>query len=289
MKPENLTLKKTINCRGIIIDFEVPKVMGILNITPDSFYDGGKYSNLEEIHRQFDNLISEGADIVDIGAVSSKPGATLINLKEEIKRLVPVLKLVLKNYPNTVVSIDTFRSEIAELAVRDYGVSIINDISSGSMDDMMFETIAKLQVPYVIMHMQGNPADMQQNPIYKDVVKEIMQFFSKKLLKLRTYGIHDIIIDPGFGFGKTMDHNYQLLSRLEEFKMIGLPLMLGLSRKSMIYKYFNCEPDDALNGTTVLHTIALMKNANILRVHDVLEAKQAVKLVQKNLDASNGI
>jgi dihydropteroate synthase len=276
-----ISSKKTINCKGRLIDFEIPKVMGILNITPDSFYDGGKFTNLNEITLQIDRLIENGTDIIDIGAYSSRPGATHISLDEEMRRLKPVFELINKSYPNLIISVDTFRAKIAAWAVQDYGIAIINDISSGEMDEQMFETIAQLQVPYIIMHMQGTPLSMQQNPSYNDVVVDIIKYFSEKIEKLKKLGVHDIIIDPGFGFGKTIDHNFQMLNHLDEFKIFSLPILAGLSRKSMIYKHLNCNPEQALNGTAVLNTIALTKGADILRVHDALEAKQTINLYQK--------
>jgi dihydropteroate synthase len=277
----NLSSKKTINCNGSLINFEIPKIMGILNITPDSFYDGGKYTNLSEIKLQIDQLFENGADIIDIGAYSSRPGATPISPDEEMDRLKPVLELINKFYSNKIFSIDTFRAEVASWAVKNYGIAIVNDISAGDMDANMFETIAQLQIPYVIMHMQGTPENMQENPKYNNIVEDIIKYFSKKLEKLKKLGIHDIILDPGFGFGKTIDHNYQILNNLNEFKIFSLPILAGLSRKSMIYKYLNCNPELALNGTTVLNTIALTKGADILRVHDALEAKQTIQLFEK--------
>ncbi len=279
-------MKKTINCRGKIIDLDTPKVMGILNITPDSFYDGGRYTKMDQIKQHIEQMILQEADIIDIGAYSSRPGARHIKANEELVRLKPVLNLILKNYPQIIVSIDTFRSEIAEIVVKDFGVAMINDISSGDIDKNMPETIARLQVPYIIMHMQGTPANMQENPVYNNLLDDIIRYFSKKLAVLKDLAVHDVIIDPGFGFGKTIDHNYQLLNNLQEFKIFGLPLLAGLSRKSMIYKLLDSKPDNALNGTTVLNTIALQKGANILRVHDVAEAKQTIRLVNKCIESA---
>jgi dihydropteroate synthase len=273
--------KKTILCNGKIIDFKVPKVMGILNVTPDSFYDGGKYNHIDSIQMQIEKYIELGVDIIDVGAYSSRPGAANIDPGEEKNRLKPVLELLAKSFASMVVSIDTFRAGIASWAVKEFSVSIINDISSGDMDNRMFETIADLQVPYSMMHMQGTPANMQLAPVYQNVVEDIIYYFSEKTEKLRSFGIHDIIIDPGFGFGKTIQHNYQLLNNLQEFKLLGLPILVGLSRKSFIYKVLGNTPNEALNGTSVLNTIALLKGADIIRVHDVLEAKQCVQLVQQ--------
>jgi len=270
--------KKSINCRGKLLGLEKPLVMGILNVSPDSFYDGGRYSNIEKVEAQIGKMIREGADIIDIGAYSSRPGAKNIPVKEELERLKPVLELCFKNFSSIVVSVDTFRSEIAKIVVNDYGVSIINDISGGSMDKNMFETISRLNVPYILMHMEGTPENMQDNPVYEHVVVEIIKYFSQKLESLKNLGIHDVILDPGFGFGKTIDHNFEILNKFHDFRIFELPLLAGLSRKSMIYKYLNCTPDNALNGTIVLNTIALEKGADILRVHDVAEARQAVEL-----------
>ena len=278
--------KRTINCRGTLIDFNQPKVMGILNITPDSFYDGGKYSTPEQILEKAETMISDGADILDIGAYSSRPGAQHISEEEELNRLIPVVETIRKNIPRAIISIDTFRAEIARIMIENYEADIINDISGGDMDDKMFETIALLKVPYIIMHMQGTPQTMQQSAIYNDVVRDILFSFSKKIDKLTLLGVNDIIIDPGFGFAKTIDHNYELLSRLEEFKIIELPLLAGLSRKSMIYKTLETSPDNALTGTIALNMVALQKGADILRVHDVGEAKEVITIFLR-LDANS--
>jgi len=281
MKAEVFNRKKTLNCKGILLDLQKPLVMGILNISPDSFFDGGKYSEIKKVEARIDEMILQEVDIIDIGAYSSRPGAVHISFEEELARLKPVLEMILKKSISTVISIDTFRSEIAKIAVEDYGVSIINDISGGSMDNKMFETVAGLNVPYILMHMKGLPQDMQLNPVYEDVVEEIIRFFYQKLDVLKQFGLHDVILDPGFGFGKTLDHNYEILSKLQDFRIFELPILAGFSRKSMIYKFLNGTPDSALNGTTVLNTIALQKGASILRVHDVKEAKEAVILYTK--------
>jgi len=283
MQPKDTFFSKklTINCRGVIIDFSVPKVMGILNVTPDSFYDGGRYSNEEGILKRVELLIDEGADIIDIGAYSSRPGAKKISVEEEIKRLNTALKIVRNKYQDSIISVDTFRSEVARWSVEKYGVDIINDISAGDLDKNMFQTVADLQVPYIMMHMKGTPENMQHEPHYENLIKEIMMYFSEKVNQLREIGVNDIIIDPGFGFGKTIEHNYQLLKHLEDFKWFNLPLLAGVSRKSMIYKFLNINPDESLNGTSVINTIALLNGANILRVHDVKQAKEAVQLIQK--------
>jgi len=270
--------KTTINCNGQILKLDKPIVMGILNITPDSFYDGGKHSDIEQIKHYVKQMINDGATIIDVGAYSSRPGAKHISEKDELQRLNPVLELLQKNFPQTIVSVDTFRAKIANQVIKNFGVAIINDISAGEMNDNMFETIASHNIPYVIMHMQGTPQNMQMNPSYKNVAMEIIEYFSKKLEQLNKLGVHDVILDPGFGFGKTLEHNYQLLNNLEQLSLFELPILVGLSRKSMVYKFLNCEPKDALNGTTVLNTIALSKGISILRVHDVKEAKQTIEL-----------
>ena len=278
--------KKTINCKGKLLDLTIPRVMAILNITPDSFYDGSKYKDLESVRLQIEKFVSQGADIIDVGGYSSRPGADDIEESEEKRRLEPVLNLLAKNFPDVIVSLDTFRSEIAGWAIKDFGVAIINDISAGEIDMKMAETVCKFQVPYIMMHMKGTPANMQKDPKYNNVIEEIIRYFSKKNEKFLQLGLHDIIIDPGFGFGKTIDHNYQILNYLNEFKILELPIMVGLSRKSMIYKFLGFSANEALNGTSVLNTIALLKGANILRVHDVQEARECILLANKCL-ASN--
>jgi dihydropteroate synthase len=283
MEPTISARQRTLNCKGKLIHLHTPKVMGIVNITPDSFYDGGKYNSLDKLEILLQQMHDDGADFVDIGACSSRPGADLVSSTEELNRLKPVLAFVLKKFPDLVVSLDTFRSEIASIAVKDYGVAIINDISAGDLDGNMFETIARLQVPYIMMHMQGTPQTMQQNPVYAHIVNDIIRYFSSKTEQLRQLGVHDVVLDPGFGFGKTLEQNYKLLQQLKDFSIFGKPLLVGLSRKSMIFKYLNCTPDEALNGTTVLHTLAILNSANILRVHDVKEARQTIELVQKCL------
>lgn len=288
MQPKDTFFSKklTINCHGVIIDLSVPKVMGILNVTPDSFYDGGKYAKEEEILNRINLLTTEGADIIDVGAYSSRPGAKEISTGEEISRLDIALKLIRNNFKDVLISVDTFRSEVARWSVENYEVDIINDISAGDLDKNMFKTIADLQVPYIMMHMKGTPENMQNKPDYKNVVQEIMMYFSEKLNQLSLLGVNDLIIDPGFGFGKTIEHNYQLLKHLEDFKWFNLPVLAGVSRKSMIYKFLGSNPDESLNGTTILNTVALLNGADIIRVHDVKQAKEAVHLVQK-LNESN--
>ncbi|MBN1186044.1 MAG: dihydropteroate synthase [Bacteroidales bacterium] len=273
--------KRTLNCNGKLIDLSTPKVMGILNVTPDSFYDGGKYYSDVSILEAINEMVDEGVDIVDIGGYSSRPGAIHISEQEELTRISKALTILRKQYPEIIVSIDTFRSSIAKTVVKEYNVNMINDISAGNMDENMPEMIASLQVPYIIMHMQGKPQDMQDNPKYKDIIPEILSYFSNKIFMLRERGIQDIIIDPGFGFGKLMEHNFKILQNLDQFAILDLPILVGLSRKSMIYKTLGNNPEDALNGTTVLNTIALLKGVDIVRVHDVKEAKECIKLLNK--------
>ena len=267
----------TINCLGKLIDLSVPKVMGILNVTPNSFYDGGKHFDEKSILNQVNKMISEGATFIDIGAYSSKPAAEFVSEDDEINRLIPVIKLVLQHFPETLISVDTFRSNVAKSAIE-AGACMINDISAGSLDENMIETVAKLQVPYCMMHMKGNPQTMQHLAQYSNITKEMIFYFSEKVALARSLGINDIIIDPGFGFAKTLVQNFEVLKHLDLFQMLELPLLVGVSRKSMIYRTIESNPDLALNGTTVLNTIALQKGANILRVHDVKEAIECVKL-----------
>ena len=274
-------IAKYINVNGSLMDLEQPKVMGILNVTPDSFYAGSRKESEEDILQRARQIIDEGGEIIDIGAYSSRPDAQNISTEEEAARLKKALTLLNKEMPEAVISVDTFRADIAKMCVEENGVAIINDISAGSMDDRMMPVVAKLGVPYIMMHMKGTPQDMQKNPEYDNVVKEVLYYFSEKVQKMRDLGAKDIIIDPGFGFGKTVEHNYMLLDKLEEFRIFDLPILVGISRKSMIYRLLGNTPEDALNGTTVLNTISLMKGANILRVHDVKEACEAVKIYCK--------
>ena len=267
----------SINCNGKLIDLSTPKIMGILNITPDSFFDGGKYTNTAAIILQVDKMLKEGATFIDIGAYSSRPGAKHISEKEELERILPVVKLLIQEFPKILISVDTFRSTIAEQCIQN-GACMVNDISAGNMDTTMFSTIAKLQVPYIIMHMQGTPQNMQTNPTYENVVKDVLYYFSKKINKLQNLGVNDIITDVGFGFGKTVEQNYELLKHLDLFKNLNTPMLAGLSRKSMLFKPLEITKDNALNATTSANTIALLKGANILRVHDVKEAFEAVKI-----------
>ena len=270
----------TINCKGELIDLKTPKVMGILNVTPDSFYDGGKFKDENTALKQIEKMMREGASFIDIGAYSSKPGADDVTEAIELQRITPIVEIVLKNFPDVFLSIDTFRGTVAKACVE-RGAAMINDISAGLLDKTLLDTVAQLQVPYIMMHMRGTPKTMQQQTNYQHLIKDILLFFSQRLTVAREKGIHDVIIDPGFGFAKTLEQNYQLLQQLEALKVADLPILAGLSRKSMIYKVLESEPKNALNGTTALHMIALTKGANILRVHDVREAVECVKLFQQ--------
>jgi len=252
--------------------------MAILNLTPDSFYDGGVYDTDMQILKQVDRFLKEGATIIDIGAYSSRPGATNISMQEELDRLIPVLKKIVFTFPKAIISVDTFRSEVAKIAINE-GAQIINDISGGTMDKQMFQTIATLQVPYILMHMKGTPQNMQKNPSYNNVTKQVKIFFQNKVAELALLGVNDVILDVGFGFGKTIDQNYELLKNLSGFKDLEKPILVGVSRKSMLYKTLDCTPDDALNATSIAHTIALLNGADILRVHDVKEAKEVTAIV----------
>jgi dihydropteroate synthase len=270
-----------INIKGKLLDLSVPKVMGILNITPDSFYSGSRFNTDNEIIKSAETMIEEGADILDVGGFSSRPGAYDVPVDEEKRRVFQAIGLLKKRFPSAIISVDTFRSEVARGAIEDYGADIINDISGGDSDKRMFSTVVDLNVPYILMHMRGTPRTMQENPVYDDVVSEIVKWIGERVVKLQSAGVKDIIIDPGFGFGKTIDQNYELLDRLEDLSIPGLPVLVGFSRKSMIWKLLEISPDEALNGTSVLNTIALLKGADILRVHDVKEAKETIRIVQK--------
>jgi len=267
----------TINCKGELIDLSTPKVMGILNITPDSFYDGGLYKNENEILKQAETMLNEGATFIDIGGYSSRPGADHVSEEIELSRVVPTIELLSKQFPDAILSIDTFRSKIAKKAVE-AGAAIVNDISAGQIDTNMLATVGQLGVPYIMMHMKGTPQNMQQHIEYDDLVKDLNFYFSERIAKARTHHINDVIIDPGFGFSKTLEQNYALINKLELLKLSGLPILVGVSRKSMIYKLLNTTPEKALNGTTSLHTIALLKGASILRVHDVKEAVECISI-----------
>lgn len=269
---------KSINCKGTLIDLSSPKTMGILNLTPDSFFDGGKYSNEKEILLHVEKMLTEGATFIDIGAYSSRPGAKHISEKEELNRILPAIKSLLNEFPEILISVDTFRSEISKQSILE-GASLINDISAGEMDSKMFETVSKLQVPYIIMHMKGTPQNMQINPTYKNIITEVLFLFSEKIKKLRSLGVNDVIADVGFGFGKSLEHNYILLNNLELFKNLDIPILSGISRKSMLYKPLGISSKEALNATTIANTIALQKGSNILRVHDVKQAMESIKIL----------
>ncbi len=276
--------KTTLNCRGKLLDFSIPRIMGILNITPDSFYDGGRYADEGQIAEKVDQLISEGADIIDVGGYSSRPGAPDVDEEEELERISKALKYIRNHYPDAIVSIDTFRSKVAKVAVEEFQADIINDITAGIADPAMIETVAAYKIPYIMMHMKGTPATMQVNPVYENLLDEITGFFRDRISEALNAGITDIIIDPGFGFGKTMEHNYRLLRNLKVFSVFELPVMVGISRKSMIYKFLGITPSDALNGTTALNTIALLNGADLLRVHDVKAARETVKLFKAYME-----
>lgn len=278
-----LPVKKTLNCKGRVIDLTGGKIMGVLNATPDSFYDGGYYSGVENQLRQVEKMLKEGADFIDIGGASTRPGAEDISPDEELSRTIPLIEIILREFPNSLLSIDTWRSRVAREAVF-AGAAIVNDISGGTDDPEMLQTVAGLQVPFICMHKQGNPKTMQANPQYEDVTKEVIQFFSFKLDELKEIGIHDVILDPGFGFGKTLEHNYELLKKLHVMRMLGCPIMAGVSRKSMINKIIKTKPENALNGTTVVNTLAVWQGADILRVHDVKQAREVYKIVNYYLE-----
>lgn len=275
------TILKSLNVNGRLLDLSTPQVMGILNVTPDSFYAGSRSRTEAEIAARACQILDEGASIIDIGAYSSRPNAEHISSEEEMQRLRTGLEILNRNHPDAIISVDTFRAEVARQCVEEYGAAIINDISAGEMDEQMFPTVARLNVPYIMMHMQGTPQNMQKEPHYENLLKEVFMYFARKVRQLRDLGMKDIILDPGFGFGKTLEHNYELMAHLEEFGIFELPLLVGVSRKSMIYRLFGATPQEALNGTTVLDTVALMKGADILRVHDVREAVEAVRLIEK--------
>ena len=271
----------TINCKGQLIDLSTPKIMGILNVTPNSFYDGGKFTLSENGLSQVGKMLDEGATFIDIGAYSSKPNAEFVSEDEERNRILPVVQGILKKFPDALLSIDTFRSGIAAVCIEN-GVAVINDISAGNLDEKMMEVIAKHNVPYIMMHLRGTPQTMQTMTNYENIIKEMLFYFSEKVSKARSLGINDLIVDPGYGFAKTLEQNYEVLQNFEIFKMLDLPLLAGISRKSMVYKPLGLTANEALNGTTVLNTIALTKGANILRVHDVKEALECVTLYERS-------
>lgn len=273
--------KRSLQINGQLIMLDQPIVMGILNLTPDSFYDGGRYQSEKAVLQRAKEILSQGALIIDIGAVSTRPGAMEVSAEAEIERLLPAVRAIRKHFPDAVLSIDSYRSEVIARIAGETGDCIVNDISGGTMDAQMFETVAKLRLPYILMHIQGTPQTMQQNPAYQDVINDILLYLSEKVNTLKLLGVNDIIIDPGFGFGKNLEHNFELLNRLDSFRLFELPLLVGLSRKTMIWKLLEITPQESLNGTTVLNTLALMGGADILRVHDVREAMEAIRLVSK--------
>ena len=270
----------TINCKGKLIDLSTPKVMGILNVTPDSFYDGGHFKDESSILNQVERMLAEGATFIDVGAYSSRPRADHVSETEELSRIIPIIDLLAKQFPEINLSIDTFRSKVAQECVN-AGAAMVNDISAGKLDEKMMATVGKLQVPYIMMHMKGSPQNMQQHTDYNDLVKDIIYYFSERIAEARAHKIMDIIVDPGFGFSKTLSQNYELLSKLELLQMIEKPILVGVSRKSMIHKLLESNPENALNGTTSLNTVALLKGAKILRVHDVKEAMECVTLINQ--------
>lgn len=274
-----LKRKNTINLNGRLIDLSKPIVMGILNVTPDSFFDGGKYKTVKKVVSRAEEILEQGGAIIDIGAVSTKPGSEGISTKDELERLLPAVKAVRKEFPKAFISIDTYRSWVALKVIEDCGPCIVNDVSGGNFDANMFDTIGKLGVPYILMHMLGTPLKMQDNPVYEDIIRDISLFFTDRVKQLNKAGVKDVIIDPGFGFGKTLAQNYELLNRLDSFKVFQLPVMVGVSRKSMINKLLGTKPEEALNGTSVINTLALMGGADLLRVHDVREAVEAVRIM----------
>ncbi len=267
----------TINCKGHLIDLKTPKVMGILNVTPDSFFDGGKFKDATNALNQVEKMLVQGASFIDIGAYSSRPGAAEVSEELELKRITPIVELILKHFPEALVSIDTFRGKVAKECIG-LGAGLINDISAGLRDDTLLEIVANLGVPYIMMHMRGTPQTMQKLTDYNHLLMDIIHFFSDRLAQAKAIGIHDVIIDPGFGFAKNLEQNFELLNQLEALHILNLPILVGISRKSMIYKLLETDAKNALNGTTALHMVALTKGANILRAHDVKEAVECVKL-----------
>jgi dihydropteroate synthase len=276
--------KQTLNCRGRLVSLEEPLVMGILNLTPDSFYDGGRYISADDLLRQGEKMLMEGATFIDVGGMSSRPGAALVEENEERKRVLPAIESLHRRFPEALISIDTVRAVVAAESVA-AGACLVNDISAGGFDEQMYPTVARLGVPYVLMHMQGTPDTMQKEPVYEDVVREVLDFFIRETGKLRTLGVRDILLDPGFGFGKTVAHNYRLLTMMHTFSMLECPVLAGISRKSMICKILGVAPANALNGTTALHMVALQQGAKILRVHDVGEAREVIQLWQQTVAA----
>lgn len=281
VKDTSFQKKRLLQVGGKYLDLSVPKIAGILNVTPDSFYDGGKYFETNQLVKQVEKMLNEGADLIDVGAFSSRPGAVEIGEEEEYNRLSRALGAIRDKWPETIISVDTTRANLAGKVIENFQVNIINDISGGMADPEMFDVIAAFHVPYIMMHMRGTPANMQLNTDYSDILSEIIEFFKRQIFAIREKGVNDIIIDPGIGFSKTLEHNYQILHHLDIFQIFNLPILIGVSRKSMIHKLLEISPNQALNGTTVLHTLALERSADILRVHDVLEAKQTIRLFRK--------
>ena len=280
-----MDIAKYLNVNGRLLDLSTPRVMGILNLTPDSFYAPSRMEADDAIAARARQIVEEGAAIIDVGAYSSRPGAADVSVEEEMARLRRGLSIVRNAVPEAILSVDTFRADVARMCVEEYGVDIINDISAGELDKDMFSTVAALHVPYILMHMQGRPQNMQRAPRYDNLLKDIFLYFARKVRQLRDLGAYDLVLDPGFGFGKTLEQNYELMAHLEEFSVFELPVLVGVSRKSMIYRLLGCGPEDALNGTTVLHTIALQKGASILRVHDVRPAVETIRIVSRLTDS----
>lgn len=278
-------MNKSVNIGGKLLQLDTPIVMGIVNITPDSFYSGSRKETLNDAIKQAEQILEDGGTIIDIGGQSTTPTSSMLDASEELKRISPIIREIRKTFPNAILSIDTFYSEVAKAAVEEFGVNIINDISGGQIDDMMFETVAKLNVPYILMHMRGTPQTMQQLTNYNNLLKDIFYYFSQKVSQLNQLGVNDIIIDPGFGFSKTVEQNYKLMANLKYFDIFELPLMVGISRKTMIYKLLDTTPSESLNGTTALNTFALNSGANILRVHDVKQAVECIKIYDKILNS----
>ncbi|MFA9388661.1 MAG: dihydropteroate synthase [Prolixibacteraceae bacterium] len=273
--------KNTIRYNGELISLNKPLVMGILNVTPDSFYDGGRYSTIDDAVNHVGNMLAEGAGIIDVGACSTRPGASEVGAEQELKRLLPVVRQIKRTYPTAILSVDTFHSRVAETLIGEFGDFLINDISGGAFDANMFKTVAKLRVPYILMHVKGTSISLHKNASYENVTKEVIKQLSEGVYRLHELGVNDVIIDPGFGFSKTLDHNYEMLNHLDAFRFFELPVLVGISRKSMIYKLFDADAEDSLNATTVLNTLALQSGANILRVHDVKAAVEAVHVFEK--------
>ena len=280
MKDTLFSVKKTLNIRGMLYVLDRPRIMGIVNLTPDSFYSKSRVKRDDAIKILVGTMLLEGADFIDLGGYSSRPGAAHVSEQEERDRILPAIRVILKNYPDTLISIDTFRSSIARMAYEE-GASLINDISGGQLDEQMFKTISEIRIPYILMHMRGNPKTMDSLTVYDNLFKEMIIYFERKIKELNDIGVQDIIADPGFGFAKSLDQNYELLKNFTYFEVLGYPLLVGLSRKSMIFKLLEVQPSEALNGTTVLNTVSLLKKASILRVHDIKEAKEVIKLVAK--------